>query len=242
MRALRAYTQPRIPTPDAGDQRRQLVERYAPMVKRVARRIWRRLPSGQSGLEQDDLISAGIVGLLEAEKRYDATCGRPFETFAEFRVKGAMLDELRRRDPFPRRLRVKANKLKSVEEKLRNRLGRAGSDDEVAAELGLEPAELQKLRSDVEPCRFVDSEDPGLHLEDASPSPHRTTADREMRETLIELLDTLPEREKLVLDLYFNRELKLSEIGEILEVTVGRVSQLKTSALARLKKRMNRLN
>lgn len=217
------------------EHRRELVETYGPLLKRVARRIYRRLPPGADAVEEEDLLSAGVLGLFEADLKFDADAGHAFDAFAEFRIKGAMLDELRRRDFFPRRLRLKANKLRKATESLEQRLGRAPSDEELCEELSLEPSELRKLRDDCTPYRYVDAQDTAVTLEASTPNAYRVTEYRQTKTYLAECIKQLPEREQFVLDMYYNHELTLREIAEVLDLTVGRISQLKTAAINRLK-------
>ncbi len=221
------------------EHRRQLVETYAPLLRRVARRIYRRLPPGADGVEEEDLISAGVLGLFEADLKFDPEAGHAFDAFAEFRIKGAMLDELRRRDFFPRRLRLKANKLRKANETLEQRHGRTPTDDELAAEMKLDLGELRKLRDDCTPYRYVDSQDEAITLEASTPNPFRITEYKQTQEYLAECIKQLPEREQFVLDMYYKHELTLREIAEVLHLTVGRISQLKTAAINRLKGMMN---
>lgn len=216
------------------DKRRDLVETHAPLIRRVVRRIYRRLPPHTRGFDEEDLFSVGVMGLLDAEERYDPSSGASFKTFAEFRIKGAILDEVRRHDFFPRRLRAKANKLARVEAGLERELGRPPREDEVAARLELSLEELASLRDEVAPYAFV-APDEAMPLRAEQPRADELLAKRQLRERLLALLEELPEREQIILDLYFNRELTLAEIGEILDYSSGRISQLKSKALATLR-------
>jgi RNA polymerase sigma factor for flagellar operon FliA len=236
---LRAYQAQSTPPSEAAQEaRRQIVEEHAGLVRTVARRIYRRLPSYARGFDEEDLVSAGILGLLEAHERFDEDAGIPFPTFAEFRVKGAILDELRRHDFFPQRLRRKANKLQKTEKQLEQDLGRPPTDDEVAEEMELSSEELVKLRNETKAYSFVDSDDAHITLRSPNPDPLFLVRAKELRNELIKQLKDLPDREKLVMDLYFNRELMLKEIADILGVTEGRVSQIKSAAIKRLRIRM----
>lgn len=223
--------------PDPRQQRRELVERFGPLVRRVARRIYRRLPDYARGFEEEDLVSVGVIGLLDAHKRYDAESGTRFESFAEYRVKGAILDEVRKHDFFPRRLRAEANKLERVEERLAGELGRAAQEEEVAEALEIGLDELARLRDRVAPYSFVAPEEHGPML-GGRVTPEVQLARKEQRGRLVELLKGLPERQQLILDLYFNRERTLTEIGALLDLSPGRISQLKTRALATLRERL----
>jgi RNA polymerase sigma factor for flagellar operon FliA len=217
------------------DKRRELVEEYSSLVRKVARRIRRRLPPHIKGIEEEDLVSLGIIGLFEAWEKYDPSYGSDFETFAEFRIKGNILDELRKKDFFPRRLRQKANKLKSAEEDLQRELGREPTEEEVAEELDVTVEKLQEIRSEVAPYSFVDTADVSYTLQSADPSPFRLVNFKEHRDRLQHALEELPERKQLVLDLYYNKELTLKQIGDVLELTPGRISQLKSDAISDLR-------
>ncbi|QDG51356.1 FliA/WhiG family RNA polymerase sigma factor [Persicimonas caeni] len=216
-------------------QHRALVEEYGSLVRKVAQRILRRLPPYIRGLELEDLVSVGVMGLLDAHERFDPSEGKPFGTFAEFRIKGAILDSLRKHDFFPRRLRQKANKLQKAEKKLESNLGRAPEPAELAAEMEMDLQELQELRGKVAPYSFVDEADVSFSLTAPTPDPFRLVNYKETREQLVDCLKGLSERKQLVLDLYFNKELTLAEIGDILDLTPGRVSQLKSAAIKELR-------
>lgn len=220
---------------------RELVEQHGRLVRTVAHRIWRRIPEHARGFEEEDLVSVGIIGLLKAHERYEERDGVSFASFAEFRIKGAILDEIRRHDFFPRRLRAEANKLRKAEASLEKALGRTPTDDEVAGELDMTAAKLTKLRAKVAPYSFVGDSDPCVTLQSHFPDPSRVVLEKELREHLVEVLEELPNRQQILLDLYFNKDLKLREIAEILEVSEGRVSQLKSAALATLRDRMKTL-
>jgi RNA polymerase sigma factor for flagellar operon FliA len=216
------------------ERRRILVEKYGYLVKKVAGRMAQRIAHAGNCIEVDDLYAIGIEGLFDAEARYDASTGHSFETFAEFRIKGAMLDELRRRDFMPRRLRVKANKLERVARNLHRRLEREPTNAELATAMDLSVADYLKLERDVAAYRFVPVETV-LDLEVSTPTPHQQAVRRQKIEIFAELLQQLSEREQLVLDLYFFRDLTLREIGDVLGVTEGRVSQIKSATVKKLR-------
>jgi RNA polymerase sigma factor for flagellar operon FliA len=235
MRALRSYADHQHAERNPTTERRALVERHASMVRRVASRIFRRLPRDQHGIEFEDLVSAGVLGLLEAHQCFEQRDGYTFATFAEFRVKGAILDELRRRDFFPRRLRAKANRIRKAREKLERELNRDPLDQELARELDMEVEEFRDLERETAPYRFLDAEDASLSLEAKEVDPAKMSERADMRSQLVKALHKLPERDQLVLDLYFNEELTLREIAETFELSIGRVSQIKTAAIERLR-------
>lgn len=215
-----------------------LVRKHEALVRAVAKRIFRRLPNHVRGFEEDDLYSVGMLGLFEAHARYEERPDATFEAFAEYRIKGAILDEVRRHDFFPRRLRAKANELQRATRKLEGELKRPPTQEELACELGLEVGELERLQSRVAPYRFVEHDMPSLDLRSAADRQDAVLAQKQRQEILVAVLRELPEREQTVLDLYFNKELKLREIADILGVTEGRVCQIKSEALERARKRL----
>lgn len=219
-------------------QHRALVEEHGALVRTVARRIFCRLPQSARGFEEEDLVSVGVIGLLDAWSRYEPRDGVSFASFAEFRIKGAILDEIRRQDFMPRRLRAKANALRKVVRSLETSLGRTATTEELAAAMGLGAEALEALRSKVAPYHFVADDDECVTLRSPLADPARVVLEKELRTKLVEALEGLGEREKLLLDLYFNKELKLREIAELLDVTEGRVSQIKSAAIAVLRKRL----
>jgi len=225
------------PKVDPKQKHLELVQKHAKLVRTVAHRIFRRLPHHIRGFEEEDLVSVGIIGLLDAHDRFNPDSGVAFDSFAEFRIKGAILDEIRRNDFFPRRLRAKANALKKTTAELEVKLGRTPTDAELSTELEIAIADLAKLKQEVQQYSFVPEEE-CVTLKSPYPSADTFLMDKELKEQLVKALESLPEKEKLVLDLYFNRELKLKEIGEVLDVSEGRVSQLKTEALKRLNSKM----
>lgn len=228
------YGQKRDNESQKARERRKLVEEYSTLVRKVARRIFRRLPPHVKAIEEEDLVSLGIIGLFEAWEKYDPDVGSSFETFAEFRIKGNILDELRKRDFFPRRLRQKANKLQKVEKKLRSELEREPTPEELAEEMDISVEKLQQIRSEVAPYSFVDAADVSFSLQSPDPDPFKLVNFKEYRDNLVDSLSELSERKQLILDLYYNKELTLKEIGEVMELTPGRISQLKSGAISDL--------
>lgn len=239
-RGIRSYEKSSSSSEEASRIRehRKLVENHGGLVRKVAQRILRRLPPYVRGIELDDLVSIGVMGLLDAHNRYDPDGGRPFETYAEFRIKGAILDSLRKQDFFPRRLRQKANKYHAAQTRLREQLGRDPTDDEMADAMNLDLEAFQRLKGKVAPYSFVDEADVAYSLTASTPDSYEIVDYKQTRETLVASIEQLPERQQLILDLYFNKELTLSEIGEILELSPGRISQLKSAAIAELRRLM----
>ncbi len=230
-------------------ERDRLILHYSPLVKYVAGRVAVGLPQN---VEQSDLVSYGIFGLIDAIEKFDLERGYKFETYAIARIKGAILDELRSNDWVPRSVRSRARDIERTIAELESRLGRVPSDEELAAKLGLSQDELDESLSDIsrtsiaaldelwtvsaggDQISLIDT------IEDAQgPDPISALASTEMREAIGEAISGLPEREKLVITLYYYEELTLREIGEVLGVTESRVSQLHTKAVLRLKARLS---
>lgn len=209
------------------------VASYLPFVRKVAQRLSRRLPTHVS---LDDLVSAGVVGLLEAMERYDAQRVTDFETYAEFRVKGAILDELRRRDLMARDARLEAKNIEKALNELRHIVGREPEEEEVAAHLDLDVTALRSKLERLTPVRVVSFSD--LYPTNApanSDSPFEEVARIELLERLGKAISRLTARHQQVLQLYYREELTLREIGEVLSVTESRVCQIVSEATLRLR-------
>lgn len=232
------------------DARRRLVEQYVRLVKYVAGRMAIGLPHY---VEFNDLISAGLLGLIQAVDHFDHGRGIKFETYAIPRIRGAILDELRSQDWFPRSLRRKAKQLEEAYGTLEAQLGRPATDEEVARHLGIPLADLDGMLGEVAVAAVMsldaesdgeDGEQPtslGEYLADPrSEDIERALAEQEMRELIARRIGELPEKEQLVLVLYYYEELTLKEIGEILDVTESRVCQVHTKAILRLQGKIRR--
>jgi RNA polymerase sigma factor FliA len=228
--------------------RDRLILTYAPLVKYVAGRLGSGLPAH---VEEGDLVSYGLLGLIGAIERYDPTLGIKFETYAIARIKGSIIDELRSMDWVPRSVRARARDIERGIAALEAKLHRAPTDEEISSQLGITEEEFQESlleisRSSIaaldelwtgsgegDPVALIDTiEDP------EAPEPQAAMSQTELREALGEAIARLPEREKLVVTLYYYEELTLREIGEVLGVTESRVSQLHTKAILRLKARL----
>ncbi|MES2819725.1 MAG: RNA polymerase sigma factor FliA [Pseudomonadota bacterium] len=228
----------------AQDAQHQLIERYAPLVKRIAYHMLARLPAS---VQVDDLIQAGMIGLLESSKKYDAAKGASFETFAGIRIRGAMLDEVRKGDWAPRSVHRNTRMVSDAIRKIEARTGRDAKDQEVAAELQLSLEDYYGILSDTLGSRLFsfddllqDGDQGGLR-EDAGIThfePSRDLEDQRFQAALADAIANLPERERLVLALYYDEELNLKEIGEVLGVSESRVSQLHSQCAARLRARL----
>lgn len=231
--------------------RERIILKYAPLVKYVAGRVAIGLPSN---VEFDDLVSYGVLGLMDAIEKFDPARGIKFETYAIARIRGAILDGLRSNDWVPRSVRQKAKDLEKTCIELENRLGRSASDEEICEAMQIGRDDFYQLLSEVscttlisldelwvvnsneeesirilDLVRNADSEDPLKHVEI-----------EEIHKTLAAAIDCLPERERIVIALYYYEGLTLKEIGEIMEISESRVSQIHTKAIIRLRGRLNR--
>ena len=230
------------------ENREAVIKEYAPMVKYVANRIAMRLPPH---VEVDDLISVGVLGLIDAIDKYDSTRGAKFKTYAEFRVRGAILDELRSMDWVPRSVRQKASSMDGVVQKLQNKLGRRPEDDEVAEEMGVSLDELFTTLNETKSMPILSLEDLGIAKEsgeqqslldclagknDADPQTYLRLV--ELKEIIAKAIDTLPEKERLMISLYYYEELTMKEIGGVLGITESRVSQIHSKAVFRLRNKL----
>ena len=229
--------------------RDRLILTYAPLVKYVAGRLGSGLPAH---VDEGDLVSYGLLGLIGAIERFDPERDIKFETYAITRIKGAIIDELRALDWVPRSVRARARDIERAIGELESKLGRAPTDDEIAGKVGITVDELDESLADISRSSIAAldelwtlSGDGGDQvslldtIEDTEgPNPQEALAQTELREALGEAIARLPEREKLVVTLYYYEELTLREIGEVLGVTESRVSQLHTKAILRLKARL----
>lgn len=225
------------------DNRTQVVEQHTNLVKRIAHHMVARLPAS---VQVDDLIQAGMIGLLEASGNFDHGKGASFETFAGIRIRGAMLDEIRRGDWAPRSVHRNGRLIAEAIREVEAQTGRDARDVEVAQNLNMDLQEYHHILNDVRSGRMIGIEDLGVtddvllaSRQDATfDSPFHDIEQDAFQKALTETIRTLPEREALVLSLYYDEELNLKEIGSVLGVSESRVSQIHSQAMMRLKSRM----
>jgi RNA polymerase sigma factor for flagellar operon FliA len=219
----------------------QYLTQYAPLVKRIAHHMMAKLPAS---VELDDVIQTGMLGLLDAVNRYEESHGAQFETYAAQRIRGAILDGLRQADWLPRSFRRDLRRIEGAIGKLEQRFGRAPSEHEVARELDMPLADYQKMLQDARGYQLISFEDFNhadggdyleRHCEDPRANPLDALLDRKLRERLVKGIEGLPEREKVVMGLYYEEELNFREIGETLGVSESRICQLHSQAIARLR-------
>lgn len=219
-----------------------MVKKYATLVKRIAYHLMGRLPPT---VQADDLIQSGMIGLLEAARNYDETQGASFETYAGIRVRGAMLDEIRKNDWVPRSVHKKTRMVAEVVREIENRTGRDARDHEIAEGLGFTLREYHKILKDTGGQRIFSFDEIGLDgtslsetYADDRTGPYEGLQTDGFRSHLMEAISGLPERERLVMGLYYDEELNLREIGAILGVSESRVSQIHSQAVIRLQARL----
>lgn len=225
-------------------ERDQLVAQYAPLVKRIAYHLMAKLPAS---VQVDDIVQNGMLGLLDAINRYEDGLGAQFETYAVQRIRGAMLDGLRENDWLPRSLRRDMRRIEAAIHTLEQRNGRAPTESELADALGMSLSDYQKMLQEARGHQLVYFEDfreeqgedyLDRHFGDSDSDPIEKLLDKDMRDVLVRAIEDLPEREKTVMGLYYEQELNLREIGEVLGVSESRVCQLHSQAVARLRSRL----
>lgn len=225
----------------ARQQGNQLVERHAGLVRRIAHHMLARLPDS---VLLDDLIQSGMVGLLEASRNFDASKGASFETFAGIRIRGAMLDEIRRGDWVPRSVHKNSREVAAAIAAIQRREGRNATDREVADELGVSMEIYNAMLLDTSNGKILEMDefetgiDGKVELSNHGSNPYDDMAKQRFQSTLSAQIKTLPEREALVLSLYYDEELNLKDIGQILDVSESRVSQIHSQAMHRLRAKL----
>jgi RNA polymerase sigma factor FliA len=230
------------------EQKDKLILEYAPLIRFIAQKIAIRLPSN---IELDDLISSGVIGLMDAIEKYDPTRDNKFKTYAEFRIRGAILDELRSQDWVPRSVRDKAKLLDRTQAELENELGRAPTEDEIAEKLQITVDDYYDMVNQVKPVSVLSMDDQSTFSNSDKKSimnllegckihnPHVQLNIKSVKEVVAKSIEDLPERQRLVLSLYYYEDLNLKEIGKILRVTESRVSQLHAQAISRLRTKLS---
>jgi RNA polymerase sigma factor for flagellar operon FliA len=220
------------------------IKEFAPLVRRMAHHLTAKLPPS---VEIDDIIQAGMIGLMDAASRYQEGQGAQFETFATQRIRGAMLDELRQNDWLPRSARKTMRRIESAVHKLQQRLGRAPNEKEIAQELGETLETYQALLQEARGCELLHLEDFGRgeeddyldrHCPDQRSNPLDLFQDARFRGALVKAIEALPDREKLLMGLYYEQDLNFKEIAAVLEVSESRVCQLHSQAVSRLRARL----
>ncbi len=222
----------------------QFVVEFTPLVKRIAYHMMAKLPAS---VQVDDLIQAGMIGLLDAINRYEGSYGRQFESYAAQRIRGSILDELREADWLPRSLRRKMRQIETAMRTLEQRLGGPPSEQEIADELNIPLAEYQEMLQEAGGGQLIyyedfqeNEEDHFLdHLcNDHGNEPLDQLLEKNLRELLVVAIEKLPEKEKMVMGMYYEQEMNLREIGEVLGVSESRICQLHTQAISRLRTRL----
>lgn len=228
-------------------QKDKLIMEYAPLIKFIAQKIAIRLPSN---IELDDLISSGVIGLMDALEKYDPSRDNKFKTYAEFRIRGAILDELRAQDWVPRSVRDKAKLLDRTLIELEADLGRSPTEEEVAAKLNISMDEFHSLVNQVRPVSVLSIDEQAsfssvdkksiLNILDGCKlnNPFNQLNVKSVKSIVARSIEELPERQRLVLSLYYYEDLNLKEIGKVLRVTESRVSQLHAQAISRLRAKL----
>lgn len=217
--------------------REALFEENLALVKIIAHHVSIRLPPGKS---VDDLIQVGMIGLLEASRIYEGNLGAEFKSYASIRIRGAILDELRRDSWMPRSVQQKSRQLGKAIKEVENRIGRTATDREIADELGLSPMDYAEMLEMVAGGTVfsLDDQADNLATDEGDDLPLKNVEDESTRKCLAAVIESLPEQEQLVVVLYYNKGLNFREISEVLDVSESRVCQVHTQAVSRMKTRM----
>jgi RNA polymerase sigma factor for flagellar operon FliA len=221
--------------------KQQHLEKFAPLVKRIAHHMMSRLPGS---VEADDLVQVGMIGLMDALNRYEEMPGAQFETYAQQRIRGAMLDELRQLDWLPRGARKNMRQIEAAVNALQQRLGRSPTEKEIAGELRVSIEGYHQMLLDARGAQlvhyedFTDSDDDDFLERNCAATgadPLASLLDGDLRHALIGAIGGLPEREKTLMGLYYEQEMNFKEIGAILGVSESRICQIHSQAIARLR-------
>jgi RNA polymerase sigma factor for flagellar operon FliA len=247
MRMQLAAARQRPPAKKRPATSEKLIHEYLPYVKRIVQRIANHLPAS---VDVEDLMNVGVMGLIQAVDRFDPKRDNKFMTYAIFRIKGAVLSELRSRDFLSRSSRRKLRELEQTCQRMEQRLGRDVEEDEVAEELGIDLDELHRTKQ-MSSISFISFEELGLSSRDEKEKMvnfliHNEedalaqTRLRELKAALARAIEQLPEKERLVMSLYYLEELNMKETGEVLRITESRVSQIHSQAIMRLRKKLRK--
>ncbi len=218
------------------------LESYLPLVKRIAYHLKGRLPDS---VLVDDLIQSGIIGLIESMQKFNANQGASFETYAGIRIRGAMLDEIRKGDWTPRSVHRKSREVSEAIARVEAKIGREAHDHEIAVEMELEIEEYHRILRDTNSAQLLSIDQPDHdelaeeRMVSQGQTPFAELAESGFQGALAEEIENLPEKEKLVMALYYDEELNLKEIGEVLDVSESRVSQIHSQAIKRIRSRMS---
>lgn len=231
-------------TPSGLNDKEECLREYSHLVKRIAHQMMARLPYS---VQIDDIIQAGMMGLLDAASRYDKLHGAQFETYATQRIRGAMLDELRAADWLPRSLRRDMRRIEVAISLLQQKLGRAPNETEIAEAMEIPLAEYQHMLSEARGAQLVyyedfNDEDHDIFFErfelGRDVDPMELLLDERFKAELVQAIESLPERERMIMGMIYEQEMNLHEIGEVIGVSESRVSQLHSQAVARLRSRL----
>lgn len=224
-------------------EQEELIKAYIPLVKRVVHRVAGRMPKG---VDLKEMLNSGLIGLVDAFEKFDPSQDTSFTTYAQFRIRGAILDSLRTQDWLPRSARARAHRIQKAYQAVEHKLGRSATDEEVAEELGIDLDDFQKQLGEVSNTVMYSFEEMGFGHGDErfahgpqDDSPADQMMAKERISILARALERLSYKERLVITLHFYEELSLKEIGDILELTESRISQVRTKALIRLKNCLN---
>ena len=227
------------------ERRQDYAKQYAPLVRRIAHQMIAKLPAN---VELDDMIQAGMMGLMDAMQRFEESQGTQFEVYAASRIRGAMLDELRAGDWLPRSARKSQRDIENAIHRLEQRLQRAPQESEIARELQMSVPEYQELLGDARGAQLVYLDDLGgggdsddyleRHIVHSGGEPLDALRDKRFRTALVAAIEDLPDREKLLMSMYYEQDMNLREIGAVMGVTESRVCQLHSQAVSRLRAKL----
>ena len=241
MNGAKIYSQNRYSSKE--DKTRELVTRYAPLVKKIALHLKARLPHS---VQVDDLIQSGMIGLLDASNNFDDSKGASFETFASIRIRGAMIDEIRSGDWAPRTVHQNTRRISDAMTELAKKLGRDATDLEVSEYLGIPVDEYHRMLYESSTTKIVGIEDLGVSADALvfenqninENKPLNAVLEHNYRQSLAKAIETLPPKEALLLSLYYKDELNMKEIGKIMEISESRVSQILNQTILRLRSKL----